>query len=192
MIKNTLAETLWCPFALVQSEVKECDFSGEWVDESSSSLQSSRVISRYKTKGKIISVTSINRNLDGSKNTDCLCITNKCVFWRELGNDTDGEPNGDCSKLNDNANHRFDFDDLEMKEMHCPHARPENEVIKREWTGTISGCTNAITNANRVSGNVMHPSSKCITKDCMAYITNGLESGIVGYCMSADKNMQRK
>ncbi len=175
MIEKSLAETKWCPFATVSCAVKECDFSGDWIGARA-----------YHTDGKIIAVTAINRNLDGTKNSDCLCITDKCVFWRKL----DGTQ-GDCSKLNDNMNPRYDDDDADMAAMHCPHAQPENEVVTKPWNGDISGCTIAITSANRIAGNQMHPASKCITKECMAYTSNGV-APLVGYCMSSDKNMQRR
>lgn len=165
MIDESLAETKWCPFALVQSGVKECGFSG------------------LGTWGKIIAVAPINRTASGDPSPDCLCITKRCVFWRNLGG---GQ--GDCSMLNDNMNARFETDDAEMKAQWCPHARPENEVVTRDWNGTIRGCTNALSSANRATGNAPHPSSLCITNKCMAYTTDGASRG---YCMHSDKNMQR-
>jgi hypothetical protein len=177
MIDESLAETKWCPFALVQSAVKECDFSGQWID-----TRITGVANRYETDGKIIAVAAINRTAAGEPNPDCLCLTKKCVFWRDFG---DGQ--GDCSKLNDNMNTRFETNDATMEAQWCPNARPENEVVTRPWNGTISGCTNALSSANRTPGNAPHPSSLCITNKCMAYTTNG---GSKGYCMHADKNMQ--
>lgn len=180
MIEKSLAETKWCPFALVQSEVKECDFSGEWRD-----TRNVGAATNYNTNGKMIAVTVINRASTGDKHPDCLCITTACVFWRELSG-----TQGDCSKLNDNMNPYEQEDDPQMKAMHCPHARPENAVVTRPWNGTISGCTIAISSPNRVAGNAAHPSSMCITKECMAYTSvTGLARA--GYCMSSDKNMQR-
>jgi hypothetical protein len=89
--------------------------------------------------------------------------------------------------LDDNMNERTTEEDSVMAGQWCPNARPENEAVNGEWTGDISGCTIAIVSANRVTGNAIHPGSKCITAKCMAYSTNGVE----GYCMNADKNMQR-
>jgi hypothetical protein len=177
MMTKAEAESRWCPFALVQSEVKECSFSGNWRDTRITGL-----VAAYETSGKVIAVAAINRTPSGDPNPDCLCITDKCVFWRKL-NGTDG----DCSKLDDNMNFRSTEVDPEMEGQWCPNARPENDVVTRPWNGTISGCTNALSSANRVTGNTFHPGSKCITTKCMAYSTNGEK----GYCMDADSNMQR-
>ena len=177
MMTKEEAESRWCPFALVQSEVKECDFSGNWIDSSRGAI-----VKEYQTKGKIIAVAAINRTSSGDPNPDCLCITDRCVFWRKLSG-TDG----DCSKLDDNMNYRGSESDPEMEGQWCPNARPENDVVIRQWEGDISGCTNALSSANRVPGNTFHPGSKCITSKCMAYTTNGE----FGYCMDADSNMQR-
>jgi len=177
MMTKSEAESRWCPFALVQSETKECSFSGEWADRNGGAY------GLYKTDGKMVAVTVVNRAPDGSPNSDCLCMTTRCVFWRDFGDDK-----GDCSKLDDNMNWRSTEPDSEMEGQWCPNARPENEVVTGPWEGNgISGCTNAISSANRVSGNSPHPGSKCITSRCMAYSTNGSQ----GYCMDADKNMQR-
>jgi hypothetical protein len=182
MIDDALAATKWCPFALAQSEVKECDFSGSWTDRSLGS--STR---NYETKGKVIAVTVLNRTATGERHPDCLCITDKCVWWRRLGVD-DGITYGDCSKLTDNMQSLGDFTDAAMEAQWCPMARPENAVVTRPWSGTISGCTNAISSANRVAGNALHPASKCIGKNCMAFNAGADDEG---YCMAADKNMQR-
>jgi hypothetical protein len=182
MIDDSVAETKWCPFALTQSEVKECDFSGDWKDETSSYVQVSYTRQNYHTDGKVIAITVINRNADGTAHEDCLCVTTDCVWWRELGNGA-----GDCSKLGDNMQEFGEFSDSKMESQWCPMARPENEVVTRPWNGDISGCTNAISSANRVAGGI-HPSSKCITKNCMAFNAGKADAG---YCMAADKNMQR-
>lgn len=184
MIDKSIAETRWCPQALVQSEVKECDFSGVWEDNSSSRLQDSRLFSRYTTNGKIIAVTVINRAAAGEKHPDCLCITDKCQQWRRLSADS-----GFCSIYGDNMNRIVDDlpDDTAMKDRWCLWARPENAVVTRPWNGTISGCTNAISSANRVAGNQIHPSSKCITKNCMAYYAHRQDGG---QCNAGDKGMQ--
>jgi hypothetical protein len=178
MLPKSEAESRWCPFALTESEVKECDFSGNWIDS-----WPNRVARRYETNGKIIAVTVINRTIEGNPHPDCLCITDKCIFWRKL--DEDG--NGDCSKLDDNMNDRDNnVNDASMQEKWCPHARPENAVVTRPWNGTISGCTVAISSANREPGGANKTSANCVTVECMAYCFNGAN----GYCMSADKNMQ--
>lgn len=182
MIDDAVAVTKWCPFALTQSEVKECDFLGRWVDRGLGSTGNN-----YFTEGKIIAVTVINRTVSGEKHPDCLCLTDKCVWWRKLGEDG-GVTYGDCSKLTDNMQSHEDFGDAAMEEQWCPMARPENAVVKRPWNGTISGCTNAISSANRAAGGQLHPGSKCISKNCMAFNAGGADAG---YCMAADKNMQR-
>lgn len=179
MLTDAEAKTRWCPFALVQSEAQECEFEGEWRDSWALNVY----VEPYQTKGKLIAVTVVNRKVNGEAHPDCLCITDKCVFWRKL----DGT-DGDCSKLDDNMNHRIADVDQVMRDQWCPHARPENEPVKGDWTGTISGCTVAMSSANRVAGNAPHPSSLCLTGKCMAYSTDGAGQG---YCMSADKNMQR-
>ena len=177
MMTKGEAESRWCPFALTQSEVKECGFSGKWIDS-----WPNRVARRYETSGTLVAVTVINRTIEGNPHPDCLCITDKCVFWRKL----DGT-DGDCAKLDDNMNFRSKEADAEMEGQWCPNARPENQVVNGNWDGTISGCTVAVSSANRVPGNTFHPGSKCITSKCMAYSTNGEK----GYCMDADSNMQR-
>lgn len=170
MIENSLAETKWCPFALVQSEEKLCGVSGDALGGFS---------------GNNVAVTVINRTANGEKHPDCLCITDRCVWWR-----THNGTKGDCSKLNDNMNPMVDEPDNVMAQLHCPHARPENATVTRPWNGTISGCDVTVSSANRVAGNQMHPSSKCITNQCMAYSARPTNP-VLGYCMSADKNMQR-
>ncbi len=184
MIDKSVAETKWCPQALVQSEVKECAFDGEWEDNSSSYLQVSSLKTLYKTDGKVIAVTVINRTASGEKHADCLCITDKCQQWRRLSSNS-----GFCSIYGDNMNRIVSGlpDDTGMKVRWCLWARPENEVVTRPWNGDISGCTNAISSANRVAGNAMHPSSKCITTECMAYYAHRADGGT---CNAGDKSMQ--
>lgn len=164
MISNDVAKTLWCPFALVQSETQECNIVGA-------------------AFGELVAVAAINRSPTGEANADCLCITEKCVFWRKLDDST-----GDCSKLDDNMNDRISDSDQQMEDQWCPHARPENEPIRGKLTGAINGCTVALSSANRIPGGNPHPGSLCLTGKCMAYSTNGAGEG---FCMSADKNMQR-
>lgn len=179
MIEKSVAETKWCPFALVQSDVAERDFSGEWRDRRIGSATT-----QYSTNGKMIAITVINRTTAGEKHPDCLCITDKCVWWRQLNTTY-----GDCARLNDNIqSFGSDDDDSKMIAQWCPLARPEDAPVTRPWNGTISGETIAIASPNRVAGNQMHPSSKCITKECMAYVAGKVDAG---YCMAADKNMQR-
>ena len=179
MMTKEEAESRWCPFALVQSEVKECELQMEWLDRVNVGPTT-----RYQVNGKMIALTVVNRTPSGDPNPDCLCITDKCVFWRKLSG-TDG----DCSKLDDNMNYRSSESDPEMEGQWCPNARPENDTVTVPLTGNaiMKGCTIAVTNANRVPGNTFHPGSKCITSRCMAYTTNGE----FGYCMDADSNMQR-
>lgn len=180
MLTDAEAKSRWCPFALVQSETQECEFEGEWKDRG----EGNALLEIFKTQGKMVAVTVINRTIDGAKHPDCLCITSKCVFWRTLEG-----TKGDCSKLDDNMNNRDQDSDPVMTKQWCPHARPENEPVKGEWTGNgISGCTVAMSSANRQPGGQPHPGSLCIAGQCMAYSTDGLGQG---YCMSADKNMQR-
>ena len=187
MLEKSKAETKWCPFALVKSEVKQRQISGTWIDRSSSFLAASSTFATYNTDGQAIAVTVINRTPTGEANPDCLCITDACNWWRVL-NGTDG----DCSKLNDNVNTRRDNEDSQMLTKWCPHARPENNLDTSPVSGTISGNYIAIASANRVTGNAVHPGSLCITQKCMAYTTNGNPAGPgIGYCMSGDKNMQR-
>lgn len=179
MLPKADAEARWCPFAMTESEVQECSFSGKWVDRG----HQNRLLESYETSGTMIAVAAINRTVAGEAHPDCLCITDKCVFWKK----TKSDESGDCTKLDDNMNSREkDTNDGSMQEKWCPHARPENAAIRRDWTGTISGCTVAISSANREPGGEKKTSANCITVNCMAYSHNGK----VGYCMSSDKNMQ--
>ncbi len=177
MMTKAEAESRWCPFALPESDVQECSFSGDWRDTNIFGL-----VSVYQTQGKMVAATVVNRTSSGDPHPKALCISDRCVWWRKLSG-TDG----DCSKLDDNMNARSTEPDSEMEGQWCPNARPENTPVKGSWSGNISGCTIAITSANRSSSGGPHAGSKCITSKCMAYSTNGEK----GYCMDADRNMQR-
>lgn len=178
MLPKSEAEARWCPFALTQSEVKECSFSGSWKDYG----HQNKVVQELETSGKMVAVTVLNRTIDGDPHPDCLCITDQCVFWRTINSDG----SGDCAKLDDNMNSRENQTvDVSMEAKWCPHSRPENTVVNGDWTGVISGCTVAVSSPNRLPGGP-NPGAFCISKQCMAYAHNGSN----GYCMSADKNMQ--
>ena len=186
MISEADAKAKWCPDATVQV-TELCAFSGEWDDNSSSFLQSSRLFRKYKTQGKVIAIAAVNRNADGTAHTACKCIVDKCVQWRKLVAGTSGF----CALYDDNMDIVLAAppDDAVMTDQWCFKAKPKNATVTEPWTGDISGCTNGLSNANRIDTGELHPASKCLRKDCMAYYAAAADYGI---CTAGDKGMQRR
>lgn len=96
MFDNTVAQGLWCPFTLTQSESKTSQSKYKFGDDKGGK-DGGITADANEIVVKFVAVSAINRNEDGTPHADCMCIGTECIAWVDVAGGL-----GCCSKLDHN------------------------------------------------------------------------------------------